>query len=354
MSQHKKRIDFLTAEYSNVPAAQFVRAVNDCYYQRCAGNYDATPDIAYDAVHAWQRIGEFLAEALPGINNYSLVDIGSGTGFVAERVIAGLLPVAKYVGFEPSDDMRQVGQAKHHDPRITFLPLDVSCKISETISAITGPKIVTMNSVLHHIVWWEDFLVDVVGCLNPGDLFVICHEPNSRFWENSRLVQVFDAIVEENRTSRPLAKYLNPLNYVRKLQKACGMETSKSQSLIDLINRELVGNGVLHIDLQPEMIGAIIDYGVPLCWRNITCDKTCDEGFLNIERLKNEFFQECEILHSFTYQHLAFSPSIVSDKWKKIDSKMARELPDDGAQFCIIIKKDNLHARSNIKFDSMY
>lgn len=339
MPQHKKRIDYLTAEYANVPAAKFVRAVNDSYYRRNAGNYDATPDIAHDALLAWQRIIDALTGFLPDIANFSIVDIGSGTGFVAERVLAGQLPVAKYVGYEPSDDMRKVAQSKHHDPRVSFQPLDVLQKTSEAISAISGPKIITMNSVLHHIVWWEDFLVDVVGCLNPGDLFVICHEPNSRFWENGRLVQAFDAIVEENRTSRPLAKYLNPLNYVRKFQKACGLELSKSQSLINSINQELTGNGILRKGLQPDMIGAIIDYSVPLCWRNVPGDKACDEGFFSIDRLKSEYFQGCDVLHSFTYQHLAFSPSVVSEKWKKFDSAMAKELPDEGAQFCIVVQK---------------
>jgi hypothetical protein len=266
------------------------------------------------------------------------VDIDSGTGFVAERVTVGRLPVATYVGYEPSD-MRKIAQAKHFDPRIYFLPLDVSLKTSETISGIVGSKIVTINSVLHHIVWWEEFLVDVVDCLNPGDLFVICHEPNSRFWENSRLVQAFDAIVEENRNQRPMAKYLNPLNYVRKLQRVCGFDLLKSQSPIDSINLELKDDGIILKDLLPDMIGAIIDYSVPLCWRNVPCDKAFDEGFFSIGRLKNEFLRECDVLHSFTYQHLAFSPSVLSDKWKKFDMDMARELPDDGAQFCIISQK---------------
>ena len=339
MSKQNKRIDFLTAEFSKVPSAQFVRAVNDCYYERNAGAYDATPDIAYDAACAWERIVNFLSTGLPSIENYSVVDIGSGTGFVAETVIASGLPVAQYIGYEPSADMRKIAQSKIQDPRVSFQSLDVSRKTSEAISGVPGPKIVTMNSVLHHIVWWEDFLVDIVGCLNPGDLFIICHEPNSRFWENSRLVQVFDEIVAENKNARPLTKFLNPLNYVRKLQNVCGINLLITESLIDSINHELMSTGILRKELLPDMIGAIIDYSVPLCWRNILCDKTSDEGFFSIERLRKKFFNECEVLHSFTYQHLAFSPSVLSDKWKGIDSKMARELPDDGAQFCIVVRK---------------
>jgi SAM-dependent methyltransferase len=339
MTNHKKRIDFLTAEYAKVSATQFVKAVNDSYYRRSAGNYDATPDIAYDAAHAWQRIIDFLTVTLPDIANYSIVDIGSGTGFVAERVNASLLPIVQYVGYEPSYDMRQIAQMKHNDPRISFFPLNVELKVSETISGIAGPKIVTINSVLHHIVWWEDFLVEVVDSLNPGDLFVICHEPNSRFWENYRLVKAFDAIVAEKRTrTRSLAIYLNPLNYLRRIKRILGL-SSKRQTLIDLINWELKEKGILQKDMLSDMIGAIIDYSVPLCWRNITCDKEFDEGFFSIERLKNEYFQNCEILFSFTYQHLAFSPTIVSDTWKQFDKDMSVEFPDDGAQFCLIVRK---------------
>jgi len=92
-------------------------------------------------------------------------------------------------------------------------------------------------------------------------------------------------------------------------------------------------------DLLPEMIGAIIDYSVPFCWRNVTYDKSFDEGFFSIERLKAEYFRKCEVMQSFTYQHLAFSPSVLSDTWKKFDSDLAREFPDDGAQFCMVVKK---------------
>ena len=338
MINHKKRIDYLTAEYSNVPVLQFVKAVNDCYYRRCAGNYDATPDIAYDAVHAWKRISDFLSLRLPDIANYSIVDIGSGTGFVAQRVTSNILPVSQYVGYEPSDDMLKIARRKHNVPRISFYPLDIEHKVSETLTGITGPKIVTINSVLHHIVLWEAFLADVIDILNAGDLFIICHEPNSRFWENPQLVQAFDAIVAEKQTkTRQLAIYLNPLNYIRKLQRLLGIV--KSQSLVDVINEELKERQILQKNLLPDMIGAIIDYSVPLCWRNIKCDKEFDEGYFNIERLKNEYFKECEIIHSFTYQHLAFSLSIVTDKWKQIDRIMSKKYPDDGAQFCMIVRK---------------
>jgi len=104
------------------------------------------------------------------------VDIGSGPD-CRRKDHGSQLPVAKYIGYEPSEDMRNIAQMKHQDPRISFLPLDVALRTSDTISGIYGRKIVTMNSVLHHIVWWEEYLVDVVDCLNSGDLFVICHEP---------------------------------------------------------------------------------------------------------------------------------------------------------------------------------
>lgn len=340
MINHKKRIDSLTAEYSNVPAPQFVKAVNDCYYRQYACNYDATPDIAYDAKHAWQRIGDFLTySGLLDIATYTIVDIGSGTGFVAERVVIGGLPVPKYNGYEPSKDMRIIAQMKYNDPRISFFPLNVESKITEAIAGVAGPKIVTINSVLHHIVWYEQFLVDVIDALNAGDLFIICHEPNSRFWDNAQLVKAFDAIVAEKQgKTRTLAFYMNPLNYIRKLFGLLGL-SSKSRSMIDVINKELKESQILQKDLLPSTISAIIDYSVPLCWRNIKCAEGFDEGFLNIERLKNEYFKECEILHSFTYQHLAFSPSRVSDTWRQFDIAMSRVYPDDGAQFCLIVRK---------------
>jgi hypothetical protein len=232
--------------------------------------------------------------------------------------------------------MRMIAQRKARNPRISFLPLDVSRRPSDTLSNVRGKKIVTMNSVLHHVVWWEDFLRDVAGVLRSGDVLVLCHEPNRRFLENARLVQAFDAIVEERKKARPLGKYLNPRNYVRKLLSLSGLSP---RTPADNINKELRENGSIRRDLMPEMIGAIIDYSVPLCWRNIPCAPSYDEGFYDIERLSGEYFQGFKVLDSFTYQHVAFSPSVLPRKWIEVEKVMAEKYPSDGAQFCMIVKK---------------
>lgn len=339
MEEKNKRIEFLVREHSNVPAAQFVRAVNDCYYRHRASQYDATPDIAHDAVIAWKQVIAALKDSLPNIREYTVIDIGSGTGFVAERVVESGIQVRKYVGFEPSEHMRSVAQQKITDERISFQALDLAKKTSESISSIAGKKIVTMNSVLHHIVWWEYFLVDLVNSLQAEDIFVLCHEPNSRFWENSKLVDCFDTIVKEKKT-RPRTRYFNPLNYLRKLQQLTGLDISGNGSMIELVNSELKATGTLKKELLPDMLGAIIDYGVPLCWRNISYDSAFDEGFFSIERISNEYLRGCRIVHAFTYQHLGFSPSVLTGNWRRFAAEMSETVPDDGAQFCLVaIKK---------------
>ncbi len=338
MTRHGKRIDFIAEKYSLLPAAGFVRAVNESYYRRAAGDYDATPDIAHDAVVAWKRVLDVLTRFLADAGEYSVLDIGSGTGFVAGRMAESGWPVADYFGYEPSGSMRRIAQRKVRDPRASFLPLDVSRRPSEMLSNVRGKKIVTINSVLHHVVWWEDFLTDVAGVLRSGDVLVLCHEPNRRFWENARLVRAFDAIVEERKKARPLVKYLDPRNYGRKLLSLSGLAHGPRTSA-DAINRELRGNGAIRRDLPPEMIGAIIDYSVPLCWRNLPCAPAYDEGFYDIERLAKEYFQGFRVLHSFTYQHVALSPSVLPRKWVEVDKDMAGKYPSDGAQFCMIVMK---------------
>ncbi|MFZ2223262.1 MAG: class I SAM-dependent methyltransferase [Candidatus Deferrimicrobium sp.] len=338
MTLHGKRIDFLAKEHSRLPTAGFVRAVNESYYGRAAGDYDATPDIAYDAVVAWKRVLDVLIDSLSDLGEYFILDIGSGTGFVAGQIAESGWPVANYIGYEPSAYMRSISQKNVRDPRASFLPLDVSRRPSEMLSNVRGKKVVTMNSVLHHIVWWEDFLADIAGVLRSGDVLVLCHEPNRRFWENASLVQAFNTIVAERKNTRPPMKYLNPLNYGRKLLSWSGLAHGP-RTPADSINRELRESGAICKDLPPDMIGAIIDYSVPLCWRNIPCPPDFDEGFFDIEHLTKTYFQGFRILDSFTYQYLAFSPSILPEKWIEFEKDMAGRYPSDGAQFCMIIMK---------------
>ena len=325
-----------------MPAKAFVKAINDNYYIYFASEYEAThPDVVHDAATAWKRIADVLKSKLTNMQEYTIVDIGSGTGFVASRLLEECLPFKNYIGFEPSSDMRNAATQRLKDRRLYFKLFDISKDdmFFPELKAIEGKKIITLNSVLHHIVWWEDFLTVIKNTLNTGDLLILCHEPNSRFCGNETLVRFFDSIQEEKMRRNLRAFYLNPMNYIQKIRRLMRMGGYTAPSKYDLINKELKVSGVIKKDLLPALISAIIDYGVPLCWRGINIEKEYDEGFYCIESLMEDYFKDMEILLSFTYQHLAFSPVVLSPKWRLKEKALEEEYPMYGAQFCLVIQK---------------
>ncbi|MDN3512441.1 MAG: class I SAM-dependent methyltransferase [Candidatus Jettenia sp.] len=342
-SLKSKRIDFIAHEYSHVPVMDFVKAVNDGYYNYNACEYDSIhPDITYDAIIAWDKITDLLRIKMTNLQEYTIVDIGSGTGFVAARFLEKCLSFKNYIGLEPSASMRKVATKKFRESRLSFQSIDILKKeaVFDVLKKIEGNRIITLNSVLHHIVWWEDFLTVIKNALNTGDLFILCHEPNSRFWENNKLVSLFDKIQEEKARMNRRAVYLNPINYIKKVNRLVRKDTHQTPSRYDLINQELKKSGAIKNSLSPGLIGAIIDYSVPLCWRGITIGKDYNEGFLNIEDLMENYFKDMELLLSFTYQHLAFSSTALSTTWRHKEKVLEKEYPLDGAQFCLILQKN--------------
>lgn len=330
-----KRIDFLAREYARVPALEFVKQVNAAYYKYASEAYDETPDIAYDAVRAWGRILGQLQRMGDELREFMVIDIGAGTGFVAARIIEGRLPVAGYVGYEPAAAMLEIARRKFRYPSFSFNELDIGTRLSSQIGQIPGRKIVTLNSVLHHIVWWEDFLADIVAVLKQGDCLVICHEPNSLFWENPGLVKNFDTIIAQ-RHAWSMLKFFNPLNYYRRIRRLLGRESLTNYSLI---NRQLEQDSIITKPLSAAVIAAIIDYSVPLCWREIPVLPYCDEGFFSIDRLHSEHLFDCDLVEAFTYQHLAISPLLLNHRWKQVEQELACQHPSEGAQFCLFMRK---------------
>lgn len=313
----------------------FVKAVNAAYYSYAAEAYDETPDILCDAVAAWERVLVQLRSIVADCPECMVIDIGAGTGFVAARILESHLPVAGYVGYEPSDAMREIAQQKIRHKAFTFLKLDISTKLSAQICQIPGRKILTLNSVLHHIVWWEEFIADIVAVLNSDDLLVICHEPNCRFWENPQLVAYFDKILAERRAGSP-AKYLNPLKYYQRIRRLLRRESFSSSSLV---NRQLEQNAIITKPLSPAVIAAIIDYSVPLCWREIPVAPDYDEGFFSIDRLHRDHLFDFDLVQAFTYQHLAISPLLLTRRWQRATRELTRQFPGEGAQFCLVVRK---------------
>jgi len=343
MSLEGKRIDSIVDEYSNIAARDFVMALNLVCYKYAAYEYDLThPDITHDASLAWKRIIDKLRTEISEPQEYMIVDIGSGTGFVVKQFLEYKLGFYRYVGLEPSSDMIKLAEKQNIGQKISFERLDIS-KIDEPghiLKTIKTNKIITLNSVLHHIVWWEDFLENIKNSLNPGDILVFCHEPNNRFWKNEVLTKNFDRIAEKRMRSERLKFFLNPINYCKKIFRIFGLGGCAPPSKYMLMNKELKDIGVIKKTMPSQVINAIIDYGVPLCWKNIPFDKSYDEGFFDVDHLIEKYFKGLEIFIFFTYQYLGISTKDLSSKWKKKEQLLEGMYPRDGAQFCLGIKKN--------------
>jgi SAM-dependent methyltransferase len=330
-----KRIDQIAAEYSCVDSRQFVEEVSIAHFNHAADSYDAThPDLFYDCVRAWQRLLGTLAPALGDTRDYTVVDIGSGTGFVGMQFARASVELARYIGLEPSRGMHAratqnlAGAGWPVDLRtVSFTDLNT---LVDQLRSVAQPLIVTLNSVLHHIVWWEAFLSRVEQALDPGDIFVVAHEPNKAFWVSVR---------ERLGRAPRLPKYLQPQRYIGWLGRRLGW-AREGRAPVAWVNDSMKPRGLLRKELETPVLQCIIDYGQPELWARLGfSDLHSHDGYAWYETLQESYFRSWDVLDLFTYMPLGVSWKLLDRSERKESLCLSSSEPLAGSVYCVALQK---------------
>lgn len=234
----------------------FYWAVNHAYHAAESSRYDVLHgDMFRDEERVWERLLQSLA---PASQPLVFLDVGCGTGLVG-HFVARFLPdrVAAMHLLDPSSAMLSVVREKAkgwpfptvlHEGDLFSLPSGFACDV------------VTVNSVLHHVVDLPPFLRALEQALRPGGHLLAAHDPRAGAGDDAVLERRRRAVADRLQRSVPplrrLRRWIAP-----RLRSAFGLQ--RSGSLEAATNRPLLEKGVIRKPMSAKAIWAVTDFHVP-------------------------------------------------------------------------------------------
>ena len=237
--------------------------VNQAYHEAEAPLYEELhADMFSTLLPQWERLVSPLAHAPH--RSIRWLDVGCGTGLVGSY-LARLFGnrVSRALLVDPNAGMIEASKKRAQE-----WPFDTRFAVG-TIDLVESStfELVTVNSVLHHVVELEDFCRRLASLVSSGGYLATCHDPNKPLL---------------NRRIRAALRYL-PAPFVTTLRRirdaltrrtrlpdsptapqGTGGPTRDIVSIVtDATNRTLRAKGILARPLRPDEIWAITDFHVP-------------------------------------------------------------------------------------------
>jgi len=154
---------------------EFYWEVNRAYHTAEAPVYEQLHlDMVRELPDKWSRLASTLAR---GPRSLRWLDVGCGTGLVGS-ILHGLIGhrICEAVLLDPSPQM--VAQCK---PRAGLWGFRTHLVVGtiDTLAARPTFDLITVSSVLHHVVELDRFCQDVSRMLRPGGYLITCQDPRS-------------------------------------------------------------------------------------------------------------------------------------------------------------------------------
>lgn len=233
---------------------KLVLRANELYFALAEEDYDFShKEILILEMPRWKRIIKYFLKDF--LNKEIILDVGCGTGFVATVFCPYLTKNSKFICLDISQSM--LGQCKSNLKDKNF-----QCElIYEIYSGLHLPfadnsiDILTLNSVLHHILSTEPFLKEINRVLRKGGYLLIGHESNERFYKNRVIWTIY----------RILYVLYNPSSIRNILQRRGfsvfgGNSMPKEQDKVtEKINEVLLSEGLISEKLSKFEINKIIE-----------------------------------------------------------------------------------------------
>lgn len=298
-----------------------VLRVNEIFHDLEGEEYEHIhPEIFEQERDRWNRM---LDRHLPQGQPLTVLDLGTGTGFVGEHLLARMSTDSRLICADISAVMLDVSR-KRLQSLFPHHTIDILKMQDERIPAPDASMdVVTMNSVLHHIPDSDAFLSEVMRVLKPGGLLCIGHEPNIRFFQSSFLVNQYR-----------LFHQLAPRRIAASLLKMTGLYSpivkQKNDAFMNELSKRLMDEGLIDRLYTRAEISPLLDIHSPTAG-----GIRKEEGFDPITMFKGSALQTLDIE---TYNHLS---KLSGKHWwtTPYEWALARLRPKDGSIFFLVAQK---------------
>jgi ubiquinone/menaquinone biosynthesis C-methylase UbiE len=307
---------------------ELVLRVNELFYDATQQGYEYIhEEMLEQERERWRRNVQRL---VPTGQPLTLIDIGSGGGFVPVTIAPFLKPEDRLICSDLSSGMLEI--ARQNIARQNFACQFDFVKIPRTIPySLPFPSqsadVITMNSVLHHIKETGRFLQEVDRVLKPGGRLFIAHEPNKNFrehpflWRNYRFLS---PLANPKLVLTEMATRIGISGTLRKIYYMFFPEKKKAAlAVINGINEVLFREKLVTEPVTLENLGAITDI-------------RDQEGF-KPDRLLPDY----EVLHLETYNHmlLVTIKHFKNPLLQRYERMLRSRYPDAGATFFLVLRK---------------
>lgn len=302
-------------------SAALVLRVNEVFHDMEGAAYgDVHPEIFGSERRRWERSLDTHVAGHAGA--VRCVDIGCGTGFVSELLLARLRSGDSLVCADISETMLGICREKFsgNDAGVAVETLKLR---DESIGLPdSSADVVAMNSVLHHVPDAPRLLAEIVRVLKPGGALLIGHEPNARFWRSG-------AMRFQYRAAHALVPKRLAASILKKLGLYGSAVKTKPDAFLDKLNATLLAEGAIATPLTRTDLSPLIDVHSPTAG-GFRFDKGFDP-YAVLDGLP------METTHVETYNHLSkMSDTVFLRPYARL---LGMLLPRHGATFFLAARK---------------
>jgi len=321
-----RRIDWLFEQFATSAvggAREFVKIVNRVYYKHSVHGY--VMPFVDDIRHQYRLMINELR--LAQRDDLTVVNVGGGSGFEYEQLLANRMRWKRYFFIEPDEEMLALFRSRHRpSDRDVRLCLGTFDQFIDQLKQYEN-KLIILHSCLHHIIWIEQFLDDVKRCMNVGDYLVLCHEPNNDY--------LWSPFMFLNYAVRSATTDILP----RKLGIWKSSHARNDGQPWTNINDELLDLGAIARPLKPLAIRRIIDYGVGTKgdWKLLNIPRDADEGHWTPVDLAEYLGPSYETVYLNTYRILGYPGT--SRLIERLNHNLERFFRFSGSVFCCVFER---------------
>ncbi|MBD1840934.1 class I SAM-dependent methyltransferase [Coleofasciculus sp. FACHB-64] len=306
---------------------EFIRIISNTYHAIEAESYDDTHiEITQFAKPFFKEVLLQTLDIIP--HSFSVLDLGCGTGYALQTLLE-ICPKSRLHQVMCSDlssDMVVKAQQNLTAKNITTETFVGT--VADLVMWTQPFDMVLTNSVLHHIADIESFLANIASLVKPGGVYVMGHEPSSRFMANPECRAAYERW-QTLRTWRRRLWFIDPLFYKRVLSKWSG---HSQPDILQKTSDKLLRTGVITKPLTPREVRMMVDIHAP-------CDLPGDFclGLPGFDPLKlgSEYLPG---FHTICWR--SYNAWIAPAKWAKTANALNKKFSLDGGSFTAAWQRD--------------
>ncbi|MCL5090751.1 MAG: methyltransferase domain-containing protein, partial [Patescibacteria group bacterium] len=296
----------------NLDENQFGQKINQIFYDVEAKSYDRRhPEIGEGDRNWWKNFAQ--KHLTPHSKPLKILDLGSGTGFVAEVLGQYLNKNDEFSCLDISPKMLKMAQEKIKEMQ---LKAKFNFLINNTEKLPFKAKnfdIITINSVIHHLVNPEETFAEINRVLKDKGIVVAAHEPNQGFSQFT--------------FSR----------FAASLYKALGFGMNLNQKIVKAVNQQLKKDNLIKKDLTSQEILKMVEFHSPIEQTKFNIDQ--NKGF-SPEKMFRSHFSNFQIISLEKYSTFFCRPRLQKNQLlTNLIEKIGNLFLPEGNLFNFILQK---------------